>query len=137
MCSWRNYDGYAEMLRNCDVGLSLMLSPHTSYPPIEMAACGAACVTNVYSVKTQQRLLDVSRNLVPVQPTLEDVVAGLQTAVEMSRDRAARCEHARLSVAPSWDEVFDPLIPKLIEMWNDCRHSSRDMGQAIALPIAG
>ena len=56
---WQDFDGYAKTMRESDVGLSLMLSPHTSYPPLEMAACGVPCVTTSYATKTPTRLLEI------------------------------------------------------------------------------
>jgi hypothetical protein len=42
---------YAELLRRTAVGLSLMASPHPSYPPLEMAHFGVRTVTNRYADK--------------------------------------------------------------------------------------
>ena len=36
---WLDYDSYSELIRGTDIALTLMLSPHTSYPPLEVAAC--------------------------------------------------------------------------------------------------
>jgi hypothetical protein len=37
---------YAAYLSNAAVGISLMISPHPSYPPLEMAEAGLATITN-------------------------------------------------------------------------------------------
>lgn len=50
------WDAYPKFLSGVDVGLSLMLSPHPSHPPIEMAASGARVVTNSFSTKNLGRL---------------------------------------------------------------------------------
>lgn len=42
---------YADLLRNSAVGLSLMVSPHPSYPPLEMAHMGMLVVTNGFGGK--------------------------------------------------------------------------------------
>ena len=42
---------YAAMLNECAVGISLMLSPHPSYPPLEMAHSGILTITNSYAGK--------------------------------------------------------------------------------------
>lgn len=42
---------YAEMLLGCSAGVSLMASPHPSYPPLEMAHFGLQTVTNGYVCK--------------------------------------------------------------------------------------
>lgn len=44
-------DEYSEELRTAAVGLSLMASPHPSYPPLEMAHFGALTVTNSFPSK--------------------------------------------------------------------------------------
>lgn len=42
---------YAEELKQTSVGVSLMISPHPSYPPLEMAHFGALVLTNSYENK--------------------------------------------------------------------------------------
>lgn len=44
-------DAYAELLLGCSAGVSLMASPHPSYPPLEMAHFGLQTVTNGYFCK--------------------------------------------------------------------------------------
>lgn len=44
-------EDYANTLRTTAVGLSLMASPHPSYPPLEMAHFGALTITNRYANK--------------------------------------------------------------------------------------
>lgn len=42
---------YAKLLAESYAGLSFMVSPHPSYPPLEMAAFGVAVITNSYGSK--------------------------------------------------------------------------------------
>jgi len=42
---------YAELLLDASVGLSLMVSPHPSYPPLEMAEFGLRVITNSFANK--------------------------------------------------------------------------------------
>ena len=44
-------DQYARLLQETAVGVSLMISPHPSYPPLEMAHFGALTVTNRFATK--------------------------------------------------------------------------------------
>lgn len=118
---WRDYQSYARLLQSADVGLSLMLSPHTSYPPLEMAACGATVVTNTFAVKTAARLGAISTNLLPVEPCVEDIVAGLLAAVERADQLPERFAGAMLDVPPDWDAALDPVLPRILDMWNACR----------------
>ncbi|MEJ0070473.1 MAG: hypothetical protein WDO24_19130 [Pseudomonadota bacterium] len=58
------------MLRRSDLLLSLMLSAHTSYPPLEFAACGGLAIHNTYATKTAARLTALSANIIAVEPTV-------------------------------------------------------------------
>jgi hypothetical protein len=44
-------EAYAELLWETAVGVSLMSSPHPSYPPLEMAHFGVLTITNRYANK--------------------------------------------------------------------------------------
>ena len=68
-------EAYGEMLRGAAVGLSLMASPHPSYPPLEMAHFGLRTVTNKYANKdlatSHPNILsidDLSRRRSPAPP---------------------------------------------------------------------
>ncbi len=71
---------YPEWLRSADIGLSLMLSPHPSHPPIEMAAAGLRVVTNRFATKDLGRLTPA---ILSVAPTAEAVAAALCAAWDM------------------------------------------------------
>ncbi len=42
---------YARLLGSCYAGVSLMMSPHPSYPPLEMSTFGIKTITNTYENK--------------------------------------------------------------------------------------
>lgn len=44
-------DAYATVLRGSAIGVSLMISPHPSYPPLEMAHLGMLVLTNGFGAK--------------------------------------------------------------------------------------
>lgn len=84
-------EAYAATLRDCDIGLSLMLSPHPSYPPFEMAASGLSVVTNTFSAKTMafstnfiaagagpNQIADALRRALLRAPDIEGRLAGAQ-----------------------------------------------------------
>ena len=97
---------YTAMLPGFDVGLSLMLTPHPSLVPLEMAAAGLSTVTNTFANKTPERLSAISANLIGVKPTLEGIVAGLRTAIARTGDVDARLAGARVSWPTDWDAAF-------------------------------
>jgi hypothetical protein len=118
--AWLDYEGYSELLRTSDIGLSLMLSPHTSYPPLEMAASGMIVVTNLFGVKTETRLRQLSANILPVHPTLGSIVEGLAAASNRVCDYSSRVANSKIQQPRSWDESFAQVVPKLREMYEDC-----------------
>ena len=54
---------YAKIMLETKVGLSLMVSPHPSYPPLEMSAFGVRVVTNQYANKD---LKDFNGNIISI-----------------------------------------------------------------------
>ena len=101
---WASYAGYADSLRQADVLLCPMLSPHTSYPVLEMAACGGSVVTNSYGPKTAQALSALSPDIVGTPPTAQGFADGLRGAAS----RCGETRRDRLTLASSWDEVLRP-----------------------------
>jgi len=69
--AWQSYADYAALLGESDLLLSLMLSPHPSYPPLEMAAAGGLVVTNAFGVKTAEALRAISPRIHAVEPTVD------------------------------------------------------------------
>jgi hypothetical protein len=63
---------YGQSLRTTAVGLSLMASPHPSYPPLEMAHFGLQTVTNTYANKN---LSTSHPNILSIGDVLPDTVA--------------------------------------------------------------
>lgn len=59
-------DEYARVLSESAIGISLMVSPHPSYPPLEMAAFGAKVITNGYQNKNLS--ISFSDNIYSLDP---------------------------------------------------------------------
>ena len=111
---WLDLAGYAEQMRESDILLSLMLSPHPSYPPLEMAACGGLAVTTTFANKTPEALAELSANIIGVAPTLEDVAAGLEAAVARLDDWG-RGSGALPSICPRAGQSLDDIVPGLFD----------------------
>jgi hypothetical protein len=106
---WRDLSGYARQMRESDVLLSLMLSPHPSYPPLEMAACGRPVVTTTFANKDQARLRTISPNIIGVEPTLEGIAEGLLLAMRRGTGEA-------MAQLPStWAESLGGIVPRLYD----------------------
>ena len=119
---WCNFDDYAAQMRSADVLLSLMLSPHPSYPPLEMAACGGLVVTNCYANKTQEQFDLISANIKAPDATIEGIGKALAEASHQAADLEARRRGVSLPEPPSWEDALEPVLPWLRQAFHDCLH---------------
>ena len=97
---------YIRMMPSYDVGLSLMMTPHPSLVPIEMAAAGMWTVTNTLANKTCERLQAISSNLIGVAPTVGSIVDGLVQAMARVGETDARLSGARVNWPTDWNHAF-------------------------------
>ncbi|VAX15759.1 hypothetical protein MNBD_NITROSPINAE01-1449 [hydrothermal vent metagenome] len=118
---WMGFEEYCKTVRESSVGLSLMLSPHPSYPPLEMAASGLKVVTTIYESKRPEDLTSISRNLIPVKADEVSIAEGLIEAIRQSH--ALTGAGGRLqnhsSLPTSWETELEPIV-KFI---HNCIHS--------------
>ena len=108
---WRGYLAYAEQLREADIILAPMLSPHTGYPALEMAATGGLAVTNTFRNKTVGVLEGLSANIIGTEATIEGMAAGLVRAARQVNDGRART--ASLNLPRDWAGSLDPAAGRL------------------------
>ncbi len=96
-------DEYDEVKLKTDVALSLMMAPHPSYPPLELALAGAAVVTSSYGPK--QDLTRYSKNILCVSPDLESMIDAIIRAVQMTDEE--RISNAACTILPAdWQSAF-------------------------------
>jgi GT2 family glycosyltransferase len=108
---------YADVLRDHDVGLALMYTPHPSLVPIEMAAAGMLAVTNTFENKTAEALRAISPNLIAAEPTVGSVADALCEAAAGVEDAERRVRGSRVRWSRDWDESFgDDLLDRLGEL---------------------
>ena len=98
---------YADTLRQFDVGLALMYTPHPSLVPLEMAAAGLVTVTNTYANKDRASLEAISGNLIAAEPRIDQIEEALASAEVMSRDFEARVEGSKVGWPDNWDRALD------------------------------
>ncbi len=108
---WSDYGSYADLLRSADILLCPMLSPHTSYPVLEMVACGGLSITNSFATKTTAALAKLSPNIIAVPATMTGFVDGLRQGARMIN--AGRPARAPLAVAQNWSMSLDPVATKV------------------------
>jgi hypothetical protein len=108
---WKSLAEYATLLGESDVLLSLMLSPHPSYPPLEMAAAGGAVVTNVFGVKTADALARLSPRILAVEPEAAQLAGALGKAVRMPPATAQTPAATEGGERPgSWAAALEPVV---------------------------
>jgi glycosyltransferase involved in cell wall biosynthesis len=106
---------YAGLLRQHDVGLALMYTPHPSLVPIEMASAGMVTVTNSFENKTAEAMSAISSNLIAVEPSLEGLAAGLREAAQRVDDFDGRVRGSNVSWSRDWRRSFDDDVMSRVE----------------------
>jgi hypothetical protein len=105
------YTDYAAFLAESDVLLSLMLSPHTSYPPLEMATAGGIVITNTFSTKTAAELSAISTAIRGTPPDVDHLSTAIVKAATDVSD--GRLEPPGTALPGSWDESMAGVVPWL------------------------
>jgi SAM-dependent methyltransferase len=103
---------YAELIRRVDLGLSLVATPHPSYPPLDLAACGAVALTNRWGSK--QSLSSYSANILSVDLDVGDLVDGIAQAVRLVDDDAQRVRnYGEQLLSRSWESSLESVLDRL------------------------
>jgi ubiquinone/menaquinone biosynthesis C-methylase UbiE/glycosyltransferase involved in cell wall biosynthesis len=110
---------FVKVLPTYDLGLTLMLSPHPSLMPMDMAAAGLVTVTNTFATKTRERMSAISSNIIAVAPTLDGLTHGLATAVGEVDNFEKRIAGTKLNWSTSWAETFSPEVMRRLTAYLD------------------
>ena len=106
------WQDYVAIIRRTDLGLSLMYTPHPSYPPLDLAACGAVAVTNRYGRK--KSLTQYSKNILCVGDDIDSLVNGIAEGIALAKDREQRKRnYERSGLGRDWAKAFDPILQRL------------------------
>ena len=97
---------YIDRMPSFDIGLSLMMTPHPSLVPIEMAAAGMWVVTNTFANKTAEHLVAISSNIIGVVPTVDAIVDGLLDAIGRVEKLDDRLAGAAVHWPTDWNDAF-------------------------------
>ncbi|GLI91609.1 rhamnosyltransferase WsaF family glycosyltransferase [Methylocystis echinoides] len=98
---------YADLLSRASVGVSLMLSPHPSYPPLEMAEAGLVAVTNDFEGRSLRRRFDDVMAVEDVDPLA--LAEAIEAAVARAEPLIGAITPRRQGRAPALDPdaIFD------------------------------
>ncbi|HEY9216138.1 MAG TPA: glycosyltransferase [Ancylobacter sp.] len=131
---WMNFSDYAERVRTADLLLSLMLSPHPSYPPLEMAASGKLVVTNSFSVKTLERLKAISPNLLVAEPNSESIASTLGVAIgRVNAGLASNDPSGSIALPLDWDMSLKDVVETLVVRVRDLRTTPANTSRPLAV----
>lgn len=105
-----SWPDYTELIKSIDIGLCLMATPHTSYPPLDLVAGGSQVVTNGWRGKTG---LDVyGPRLIVAEPTADALAAALGVAEERSRNGTVDSRAPEI-LTKTWSEQFAEVMARL------------------------
>jgi O-antigen biosynthesis protein len=131
---WMNFDDYAKRVRTADLMLSLMLSPHPSYPPLEMAASGRLVVTNSFSVKTPERMRALSPNILVAQPNAESIASTLGIAAgRINAGLPSNDPSGAMALPPDWDKSLSEIAGQLLIRIHDLRNKRAGANRPLAM----
>ena len=85
---------YGQLLSESSIGISLMVSPHPSYPPLEMAQAGVVTITNSFENKDLSSYSDTILNIDSFESE------ALADAIELAVDRARKGDVPRANSVP-------------------------------------
>jgi hypothetical protein len=109
ICENLPWPEYASLVRRMDLGLCLMDTPHSSYPPLDLAACGAVVVTSKRGLK--HSLSRYSENIFCADPTVHALTAELRKASELAADEKTRfANSARNRMLRDWRTALQPVV---------------------------
>jgi len=110
-----NWAEYSQLIGGIDLGLSLMSTPHTSYPPLDLVAAGAVAVTNTWPGKTD---LDVfGGRLITGEPSLPGLLEAMERAVAVLTSEPDRSVPDCLRLP--WSVALDGVVARLQEEYPD------------------
>ena len=106
---------YAALLRGSAIGISLMVSPHPSYPPLEMAHLGMLVLTNGFGAKDLSSWHDNIRSVADVSAaTLASELSALCRRFEADPEVGERGRSARPDFTS--DEPQFPFASEVAEL---------------------
>ena len=102
-----NVEEYKKNLSHYDLGISLMMSPHPSMVPIDLALSGVPVITNTYKNKDYDYLKSISKNIYPCDLNIDSIVETICNIAYKSDNLEERYQNAIESKYPNnWGNSF-------------------------------
>ncbi len=104
--SWQEY---SDLVGTMDVALSLMDTPHPSYPPIDLALSGAVVVTNNHGIKTSLNMY--SDRIITTGVGVDDLKEGIAQAIKMAELQDQNADKGFAN--RDWQIALEPVFQKM------------------------
>ena len=117
---------YQDLVSRMDAALVLMDTPHPSYPPYDLAAAGAAVLTNTHGSKTD--LSDISANIITAPSSMDGLAEGLAQLAALGQDDDQRARNrADDGIVRSWDVALADVVGSLVARYAPVLGGSSDV----------
>ncbi len=114
LLDWKEYSSF---LSSIDICLSLMYTPHPSYPPYDSAVSGAVVITNVYSNKKD---FEPSKNVLVSELNMESFLQTLEQGIKLAKNPQERYENYHNSkIDRDWNSTLAGVEDFVKECLND------------------
>lgn len=108
-------EDYASLMRKAKVGVSLMCSPHPSYPPLEMAAFGINTITNSFVTKNLGNIPHITSLDSLTFQGLADAIWSAMNSTNQDTNNQYPPQYAHYV---HYDEFFDGIIEPIVKELN-------------------
>lgn len=103
-----SWEEYAAFLRDVDLALCLMYTPHPSYPPFDVACSGGIVVSNKYLTKQD---FPQSKNVLMADLTMESLLTKLEEGINLALDgKQRRKNYVEATIPRCWDETLSETL---------------------------
>lgn len=107
--SWQSY---IDFTKTVDLGLSLMYTPHPSYPPLDIAASGGVVLTNTFPGKER---LPYSENILCSPLDKKTMLQAFEKAVSLAESPQRKQNYQNQKIERDWDKTLEPLFQYMAE----------------------
>jgi len=102
------WEEYRTFLKDVDLGLCLIHTPHPGYPVYDVASCGGVAVTNTLYTK---QAFPCSENIIACDLTIDAFMDGMKKAATLAKDSdARRRNYIRQDLPYSWTESLADVV---------------------------
>jgi len=100
-----SWEEYSKFLSKIDLTLSLMYTPHPSYPPYDAACCGSVVLTNKCENKTA---MPECGNIILSDLDIEEFMQKLEEAISLSQNYSARKKNwEQNTISKDWNKNLE------------------------------